>query len=148
MRRVATGLMLVALAVGAAVMTGASNDTKSSTGKSYEIQFDNAFGLTTGGDLKVGGVRAGKTSGFDLKKVGNGRYVAEVTGEVTASGVSGFHKDASCEIRPQSLIGEYYVDCQPGSSSQMLPHGGNGPGAPNAAALPPGPLHKRERPPH
>src|SRR4051794_9039739 len=136
MRRVATGLMLVALGVGAAVMTGASNDTKSGTGKSYKIQFDNAFGLTTGGDLKVGGVRAGKTSGFDLKKVGNGRYVAEVTGEVTASGVSGFHKDASCEIRPQSLIGEYYVDCQPGSSSQMLPNGGTVPVSQTASTVP------------
>ena len=25
-----------------------------------------------------------------------------------------------CEIRPQSLIGEYYVDCQPGSSDERL----------------------------
>src|SRR6478672_13619680 len=114
----------VALAVGVAVMTGASGDNSSATGKTYKIQFDNAFGLTNGGDLKVGGVRAGKTNGFGLKKVGNGRYVAEVSAQVTASGVSGFHKHASCEIRPQSLIGEYFVDCQPGSSKQMLPAGG------------------------
>src|SRR3954463_7634069 len=130
--------MLVALAIGAAVMTGASGDNSSNgAGKTYKIQFDNAFGLTTGGDLKVGGVRAGKTSGFDLKKVGNGRYVAEVTGELTASGVSGFHKDASCEIRPQSLIGEYYVDCQPGSSPKLLPTGGTVPVPQTASPVPP-----------
>jgi ABC-type transporter Mla subunit MlaD len=136
-RRVATALALVGLAVGAAVMTGASGDSSSGAGKTYKIQFDNAFGLTTGGDLKVGGVRAGKTSGFDLKKVSDGRYVAEVEGKITASGVSGFHKDASCEIRPQSLIGEYYVDCQPGSSKQMLPSGGTVPVKQTASTIPP-----------
>src|SRR4051794_33952794 len=130
--------MLVALAVGAAVMTGASGDNSSSgAGKTYNIQFDNAFGLTTGGDLKIGGVRAGKTSGFDLKKIGDGRYVAEVTGEITEASIKGFHKDASCEIRPQSLIGEYYVDCQPGSSPQMLPSGGTVPVKQTVSTVPP-----------
>jgi ABC-type transporter Mla subunit MlaD len=130
--------MLVALAVGAAVMTGASPDSSSSgVGKTYKIQFDNAFGLTTGGDLKVGGVRAGKTSGFDLKQIGDGRYVAEVQGQITAPGVSGFHKDASCEIRPQSLIGEYFVDCQPGASKEMLPAGGTVPVKQTVSTIPP-----------
>ena len=137
MRRVLTGMGFVALAVGVAVMTGASGDNSSATGKTYKIQFDNAFGLTNGGDLKVGGVRAGKTNGFGLKKVGNGRYVAEVSAQVTASGVSGFHKDASCEIRPQSLIGEYFVDCQPGSSKQMLPAGGTVPVKQTVSTVPP-----------
>jgi ABC-type transporter Mla subunit MlaD len=136
-RRVLTGLALVALAVGAAVMTGASGDTGSGTGKTYKIQFDNAFGLTTGGDLKVGGVRAGSTSGFDLKKVADGRYVAEVTGQITEAGVGAFHSDASCEIRPQSLIGEYYVDCQPGSATQMLPNGGTVPVKQTVSTVPP-----------
>src|SRR3954452_1259452 len=130
--------MLVALAVGAAVMTGASGGSSSNAqDKTYKIQFDNAFGLTTGGDLKIGGVRAGKTSGFDLKRIADGRYVAEVQGQITASGVSGFHKDASCEIRPQSLIGEYFVDCQPGSSKQMLPAGGTVPVKQTVSTIPP-----------
>ncbi|HEX6713637.1 MAG TPA: MlaD family protein [Thermoleophilaceae bacterium] len=134
----ATGLMLVALAVGAAVMTGASGDSSSSgSGKTFKIQFDNAFGLTTGGDLKIGGVRAGKTSGFDLKKISDGRYVAEVEGKITAPGIAGFHKDASCEIRPQSLIGEYFVDCQPGSSKDMLPSGGIVPVKQTVSTIPP-----------
>jgi ABC-type transporter Mla subunit MlaD len=137
MRRVATGIAIVFAAVGVAVMTGASGDTGSGTGKSYKIQFDNAFGLTTGGDLKVGGVRAGQTTGFDLKKVGNGRYVAEVTGKIKQPGVAAFHKDASCEIRPQSLIGEYYVDCQPGSSGEMLPDGGTVPVKQTTSTIPP-----------
>jgi ABC-type transporter Mla subunit MlaD len=136
-RRVITALMLVGLAVGAAVMTGASNDSSSGSGKSYEIQFDNAFGLTTGGDLKIGGVRAGQTSGFGLKKISDGRYVAVVKGQITQPGISGFHRDASCEIRPQSLIGEYFVDCQPGSSKQMLPNGGTVPVKQTVSTIPP-----------
>ncbi|HYZ30160.1 MAG TPA: MlaD family protein, partial [Thermoleophilaceae bacterium] len=138
MRRVATGLMLVALAVGAAVLSGASADSsRGGQGKTFKIQFDNAFGLTTGGDLKIGGARAGQTSGFDLKKIGDGRYVAEVEGEITEPGVSGLHKDASCEIRPQSLIGEYFVDCQPGSSKEMLPAGGTIPVKQTVSTIPP-----------
>ena len=136
MRRVVAGMALVALAVGAALMTGASPDN-SSSGKTYKIQFDNAFGLTSGGDLKIGGVRAGQTTGFDLKKVGDGRYVAEVEAKITAAGMSGFHKDANCDIRPQSLIGEYFVDCQPGSSKQMLPNGGTIPVKQTASTVPP-----------
>jgi ABC-type transporter Mla subunit MlaD len=129
--------MLVVVAVGAAVLTGASTDTGQGTGKTYKIQFDNAFGLTTGGDLKVGGVRAGQTSGFDLTKIADGRYVAEVKGEITEAGVGAFRKDASCEIRPQSLIGEYYVDCQPGSSNDMLPNGGVVPVKQTVSTVPP-----------
>ena len=137
MRRVLAGMMLVALAVGAAVMTGASGNNSSSTGKTYKIQFDNAFGLTTGGDLKIGGVRAGKTSGFDLKKIGDGRYVAVVQAQITQPGVAAFRKDASCEIRPQSLIGEYFVDCQPGSSQKTLPDGATIPVKQTVSTVPP-----------
>src|SRR3954453_1687185 len=35
-------------------------------------------------------------------------------------GFNSFRADASCNIRQQSLIGEYYVDCEPGSSKQGL----------------------------
>jgi phospholipid/cholesterol/gamma-HCH transport system substrate-binding protein len=137
LRRVLAGLVIVALAVGVAVTTGASGDSSSGQGKTYNIQFDNAFGLTAGGDLKIGGVRAGETSGFDLEKIGNGRYVAVVKAQISVPGVSGFHKDASCEIRPQSLIGEYFVDCQPGSSKQLIPSGGTIPVKQTVSTVPP-----------
>jgi ABC-type transporter Mla subunit MlaD len=137
MRRVASALALIGAAVAMAVLTGASSNTTPGAGKTYKLQFDNAFGLTTGGDLKVGGVRAGQTSGFDLQKVSDGRYVAVVEGKVTEPGVAAFRKDASCEIRPQSLIGEYYVDCQPGSSSDLLPSGGTVPVKQTFSTIPP-----------
>jgi ABC-type transporter Mla subunit MlaD len=35
-------------------------------------------------------------------------------------GFNSFRADASCDVRQQSLIGEYYVDCQPGTSKEDL----------------------------
>src|SRR5439155_374070 len=49
---------------------------------------------------------------------------AIVTVKVTEPGFDDLRGDATCGIHPQSLIGEYYVDCQPGSSRQRLPDGG------------------------
>ena len=47
--------------------------------------------------------------------------------EVTEPGLADLRKDARCEIRPQSLIGEYFVDCQPGTSDERIPDGGRVP---------------------
>ena len=116
---VAAVLLLVA---GATFALGAKGD-ESSSGKTYELLFDNAFGLTEGGDFKVAGVRAGQTSKFKVTKV-DGRPLALVEAEVTEPGLADLRRDARCEIRPQSLIGEYFVDCQPGTSDEKLPDGG------------------------
>ena len=91
--------------------------------KTYNLLFDNAFGLTEGGDFKVAGVRAGKTTAFKVVPV-SGRPLALVKAEVTEPGLADLRKDARCEIRPQSLIGEYFVDCQPGASDERIPDGG------------------------
>jgi virulence factor Mce-like protein len=115
------GLLLLVLAgAGALVFSGASG---ASNKRTYKIIFDNAFGLTQGGDLRVGGVKAGKTTGFDVLKKGHDRPVAVVTATVDQPGIGDFRADASCEIKPQSLIGEYYVDCEPGSSPRRLKGG-------------------------
>jgi virulence factor Mce-like protein len=115
-------LALVLLLGAAALSLGAKSDDDGGT-KTYKLLFDNAFGLTEGGDFKVAGVRAGETSSFKIVKSG-GRPLASVTAEVTEPGLADLRKDASCEIRPQSLIGEYFVDCQPGTSGERLPDGG------------------------
>ena len=39
--------------------------TRQST-PTYKIVFDNAFGLVEGGDFRVGGVKAGKTTKFEV----------------------------------------------------------------------------------
>jgi ABC-type transporter Mla subunit MlaD len=127
-RRLASlGLALCACAA-LVVLSGAGG--KGETGKTVKIAFDNAFGLTSGGDLRVGGVKAGQTKSFDVSKgpecqLGHPnatprRACAIVTAQVSVAGFTSFRDDASCAIRQQSLIGEYYVDCQPGSSKTLL----------------------------
>src|SRR6185437_6436670 len=48
---------------------------------------------------------------------------AVVTVQVNRAGFGQFHQDASCQSRPESLIGEYFVDCNPGSSGPVLKAG-------------------------
>ena len=120
MRRFLAIVVVFGAGLAAVFLAGAGGDSKENP--TYTIQFDNAFGLVAGGDLKIGGVRAGKTKGFEIKEIekGSGRFVAEVEAEVTQPGYATLKEDANCTVRPQSLIGEYFVDCQPGKSKQPL----------------------------
>jgi virulence factor Mce-like protein len=109
----------ILLAVGAFVVLATGASTGSAAG-TYKVEFQNAFGLVTGADFKVAGVPAGTIKAIDLdQKTLN----AVVTIQVNRSGFGQFHADASCESRPQSLIGEYYVNCNPGSSGPVLKGG-------------------------
>src|SRR2546421_12730982 len=125
-RRIISAVVVVGAVVGAAVLTGAGG---TSSGKTFRIALDNAFGLTKGGDLRVGGVKAGQTTGFKISKGpecqnavadGAARTCAIVSAQVTEPGFKSFRTDATCAVRQQSLIGEYYVDCQPGNAPQEL----------------------------
>ena len=75
MRRLLSILVVFGAGVAAVFLAGAGDD--GSKNPTYKIQFDNAFGLVAGGDLKIGGVRAGKTKGFEIEEEdkGSGRYV-------------------------------------------------------------------------
>jgi virulence factor Mce-like protein len=132
-RRAGAILAVLAVCGAAALAVGADGD-EGAKGKTYEIVFDNAFGLTEGGDFKIAGVRAGNTSSFEV--VGQERPLAVVKAEVTEPGFSDLREDARCEIRPQSLIGEYYVDCQPGASDRKLPDGGRVPVEQTSSTIP------------
>jgi ABC-type transporter Mla subunit MlaD len=51
-------LAVFGVCAAAFVLAGAS-DKPGAAGRTYKIMFDNAFGLTKGGDFRVGGVNAG-----------------------------------------------------------------------------------------
>ncbi len=134
MRRVLSALAVVATVAGAALLTGASDPERSL--KTYEIEFDNAFGLVEGGDLKIGGVKAGQTTGFRLTK--REPYRVIVTGQVSEPGFERLRRDAECAVRQQSLIGEYFVDCELGSrDAPELPDGGRIPVSQTSSTIPP-----------
>jgi virulence factor Mce-like protein len=110
---------------------GASNQSAAGT---YKIQLDNAFGLVAGADFKVAGVPAGTIKSIDLDTK---TLHALVTVQVTSSGFGQFHKDARCQSRPQSLIGEYFIDCDPGTrSSPSLKAGATIPVSHTASTIP------------
>lgn len=123
MKHAAAILAVLAACLVAALALGADSEGSDST--TYEIVLDNAFGLTEGGDFKIAGVRAGKTGEVHLE--GQARPLAVVEAEVTEPGLADLRADARCEVRPQSFIGEYFVDCQPGTSSRRLRDGGRVP---------------------
>jgi phospholipid/cholesterol/gamma-HCH transport system substrate-binding protein len=90
---------------------------------SYEVRgiFDNGSFLVTGEDVRIAGARVGSVSAVDVTMPGDwanrdessnpGKAV--VVMDITDAGFQDFRQDASCIIRPASLLGEKYVDCQP-----------------------------------
>jgi virulence factor Mce-like protein len=66
-----------------------------------------------GEDVKVAGAKVGKIESLHVTPDNK----AAVVLDIQKAGFSPFHQNAHCTIRPQSLIGETFADCQPGSSS-------------------------------
>src|SRR3954470_22045697 len=78
---------------------------------SYVVELDSGYGLTTGSDVKFGGVRAGIIDTLDLDQRTRRALVGV---HLTLPGFDTLNRDAFCQVRMQSLIGEYYLDCRPG----------------------------------
>jgi ABC-type transporter Mla subunit MlaD len=126
MRRIALAVAVAVAAVAFGVIAAGAGSDASASG-TYKVELDNAFGLVSGADFEVAGVRAGTIKSIELPpacKAGNPSACrALVTVEVTQGGFGAFHSDAFCQSRPQSLIGEYFIDCQPGDRGSVLPPG-------------------------
>lgn len=104
MRRLALiALTLVAAAAWWVTSTAGADDTHT-----YKIEMYNAFGIVDGSDVRVGGVNAGAVSGLDVNAKKQALVTVELTGPLAVLG-----KDTHCASEPQSLIAEYFIDCQP-----------------------------------
>jgi ABC-type transporter Mla subunit MlaD len=133
MRRIATILVLVLAATAVTAVI-----TNSSTGKAptYQIRaiFDDAAFAVPGEDVRVAGAPVGTIQSLDVCTKapcpeGSPHNKAAVTITVDNAHFTPFYGNAHCSIRPQSLIGEKYVDCEPGSSSSApLQKVSSGPG--------------------
>lgn len=110
MRRVAAALALLLLVGGILVTTGFSNAHR----HAYLVRaiFDDASFAVTGEDVRVAGANVGTIDSLGV----TADKRAAVTVAITDPGFAPFHADAHCVIRPQSLIGEEYVDCNPGTA--------------------------------
>jgi ABC-type transporter Mla subunit MlaD len=116
---IAAGVLLAALliALPAIGSNGSSGD--------YKVRgiFDNGSFVVNGEEVRVAGATVGVVESVDVS--GNDEIVSEEGGphpvpgkavvvmKITDDGFKDFRTDASCLIRPQSLIGEKYIDCTP-----------------------------------
>src|SRR3954447_3507933 len=105
MRRVA--LLLVAAVAATVVLVGAGGSDKG-----YRVAgiFSNAAGLIPGQNVEIAGAVVGQVKSIRLTPDHRARVEMEVK-----TGFAPFRSDADCEIKPQSLIGEKFVECDPGS---------------------------------
>jgi virulence factor Mce-like protein len=110
-------LALLALALAAAALLAVTS-ARASDEQRYTVVLDNAFGLTEGSDLRSDGVPIGKVEKLDVQR-STARALATI--DITKPSFAGFHADVFCEVKPQSLIGEYYMDCDPGTKPGPAP---------------------------
>jgi ABC-type transporter Mla subunit MlaD len=74
----------------------------------YKLEMFNAFGLVEGSEVKVAGVNAGTVESLSISEDKTALVEVKLTGPLAVLGV-----DTECSSEPQSLIAEYFIDCQP-----------------------------------
>ena len=82
-------------------------------------KFGNASGISLGSDVRVGGIKVGVVSDLGLD---NNSYEAIVSMQIRDN--TKLPKDTSASIVGNGLLGEKYIQLQPGSDDQMLASGG------------------------
>jgi phospholipid/cholesterol/gamma-HCH transport system substrate-binding protein len=115
---------VIAAAVGIAAVASASGGG----GGAYRVRaiFDDASFAVQGESVRGAGAPVGSIAGLGV----TAEKKAAVTLEIDDGRFTPFHADATCAIRPQSLIGEMYVDCNPGTAgAPVLERIASGPGA-------------------
>jgi phospholipid/cholesterol/gamma-HCH transport system substrate-binding protein len=124
--RTLLGTVAVGLVLGLLVAAGGSEG-----GYRVRAVFDNASFVIPGEDVKVAGVIVGRIDDVALTR--DNRAVVVLLIEDPA--FQPFRRDAHCQIRLQSLIGEQYVECEPtqshaegGKLPAALPEIDSGPG--------------------
>jgi phospholipid/cholesterol/gamma-HCH transport system substrate-binding protein len=119
MRRLAVIAALV-VAVAAFVASGAM--AGDGDDGAYEVRaiFDNGAFLVPGEEVRIAGAKVGTVAEVDVSEEDEAVHEdgspepgkAVVVLRIDDAGFKDFRADASCLIRPQSLIGEKFVECQ------------------------------------
>ncbi|HEX3238523.1 MAG TPA: MlaD family protein [Solirubrobacterales bacterium] len=121
-KRAIPALLLVAAVVVVVLLVSGGG----SSGSGYVVRaiFDNGGFMVNGEQVRVAGANVGEIKAVNVTMPGDvvayrdgepvsvpGKAVIEM--EITDPGFQDFRQDATCQIRPQSLIGEKFVDCRP-----------------------------------
>jgi phospholipid/cholesterol/gamma-HCH transport system substrate-binding protein len=138
---------IIALALVAAVVAVVLVASGGSGGNEYVVRaiFENGDFLVHGEQIRIAGANVGTIESVNVSLPGetvayskDGKPVsvpgkAIIAMDITDPGFQDFRKDASCMIRPQSLIGEKYIDCRP-----TLPRAPGSPIPPSLKQIPSG----------
>jgi phospholipid/cholesterol/gamma-HCH transport system substrate-binding protein len=122
MRRI--GLIVAGLLLAGLLIALPAIGSNGSSG-TYQVRgiFDNGSFVVSGEEVRVAGAKVGTIQSVDVSSddeivsLEGGPHAvpgkAVVVMQIDNPGFKDFRTDASCLIRPQSLIGEKYVDCTP-----------------------------------
>lgn len=100
--------MLAAAVAGPVFGSGAGSSQGASA--RFDVIFDDARGLVGGQLVKVAGARAGSIVDVVVTPDFKARIEASVDSRFML-----LHRDATCTIRPEGLIAENYLECDPGT---------------------------------
>jgi ABC-type transporter Mla subunit MlaD len=98
---------IVGVTLGVLVSVAAGGDE----GDGYLVRavFDNGSFVIPGEDVKIAGVKVGAIEDVDLTEDNKAAVVLKIDDPAFVP----FRKDAQCQIRLQSLIGEQFIECVP-----------------------------------
>ncbi len=119
-RIIAAGLVVAAVVAIVLLLAGGG----SSGGYKVRAIFDNGAFMVTGEQVRIAGANVGTIESVGVTRPGetvaykDGEPVsvpgkAIIVMDITDPSFQKFRQDATCLIRPQSLIGEKFVDCRP-----------------------------------
>src|SRR5215204_1968642 len=120
MRKWLIALGVLAVVAAIALLSGGDEED----GYLVRAVFDNSSFLVEGEEVRVAGATVGRIESVDVTLPGettgyrNGHAISEPGKAVLVMNIedhsfADFRRDATCIIRPQSLIGEKFVDCRP-----------------------------------
>jgi virulence factor Mce-like protein len=134
MRRLGSVLVVIGAAAAAIVLSAPGSGGDGGDARRYVVELDNAFGMVIGGDVRVAGVNAGRVVDVDLDEK---TLKALVEVEIDEQGFGSLREDVSCETRPQSPLGEYFLDCEPGTAGTEIADGTRIPVERTTSTIPP-----------
>ena len=102
-RLLLTAMLVLATAGGLVAATAGADDSHT-----YTIELDNAFGIVKGSEVRVAGVTSGTVEDLDINADKRAVVTVELSGPLSQLG-----DETECSSEPQSLIAEYFIDCEP-----------------------------------
>ncbi len=105
--KLAVGIVALACLAGVLVLAMSAGGSNGS----YRVRaiFDDAGNVIPGEVVKIDGVKVGTVGSVTPTP----QAKAAVVLNIETAGFKDFRADATCQVRPQALIGEKYIDCLP-----------------------------------